>query len=103
VPRVWCGIDWARHHDVALANDDGQILGKQRISDDVEGPASVVGVPCAPCREWSRGVPGGDRDRRRVCWLLLCGLLEERCIRSTRCRSPVIGIGIRRAGEKRRG
>ena len=36
--RVWCGIDWAeRHHDVALVNDDGQILGKQRISDDVEG------------------------------------------------------------------
>ena len=35
---VWCGIDWAeRHHDVALVDDDGKLLVKQRIIDDPAG------------------------------------------------------------------
>ena len=36
--RIWCGIDWAEHHhDVALVNDTGGLLVKQRISDDPAG------------------------------------------------------------------
>jgi hypothetical protein len=35
---IWCGIDWAeQHHDVALVNDDGKLLVKQRIGDDPAG------------------------------------------------------------------
>jgi transposase len=35
---VYCGIDWAEsHHDVALVNQDGQLLAKRRISDDLAG------------------------------------------------------------------
>jgi transposase len=35
---VWCGIDWAEHHhDVALVDDNGELLAKQRITDDPEG------------------------------------------------------------------
>lgn len=35
---VWCGIDWAeRHHDVALVDDTGKVLAKERISDDAAG------------------------------------------------------------------
>jgi transposase len=36
--KVFCGIDWAEdHHDVALVDTDGNIVGKRRISDDAAG------------------------------------------------------------------
>lgn len=36
--KVFCGIDWAEdHHDVALVDTDGNVVGKRRISDDVAG------------------------------------------------------------------
>ncbi|MDQ1014379.1 transposase [Streptomyces afghaniensis] len=35
---VFCGIDWAEsHHDVALVDQDGQLLAKRRINDDLAG------------------------------------------------------------------
>jgi len=35
---VFCGIDWAeRHHDIALVDEFGELLAKQRISDDAAG------------------------------------------------------------------
>jgi transposase len=35
---ITCGIDWAEnHHDVALVDEAGQLVGKRRISDDAEG------------------------------------------------------------------
>jgi transposase len=35
---IFCGIDWAeRHHDVALVDDTGTLLGKARITDDAAG------------------------------------------------------------------
>jgi transposase len=35
---VFCGIDWAEsHHDVALVGQDGQLLAKCRINDDLAG------------------------------------------------------------------
>jgi transposase len=48
MPTVWCGIDWAeRHHDVALVDDDGQLLIKERISDDVAGFSRLLQVLAA--------------------------------------------------------
>lgn len=36
--EIFCGIDWAeRHHDVAVVDDQGQVLVKRRISDDLAG------------------------------------------------------------------
>jgi transposase len=36
--EVFCGVDWAEgHHDVALVDGDGQLLAKERISDDLVG------------------------------------------------------------------
>lgn len=36
--NVYCGLDWAEnHHDVALVNDAGELLAKQRITDDADG------------------------------------------------------------------
>ena len=35
---IYCGIDWAeRHHDVALVDEDGELLAKRRICDDAAG------------------------------------------------------------------
>src|SRR5437764_15407779 len=40
---VYCGIDWAEdHHDIALVNQDGQLLGRRRISDDAAGLAELL-------------------------------------------------------------
>jgi transposase len=43
--EVSCGIDWAEdHHDVALVSQDGQLLARQRISDDAAGLAVLTGL-----------------------------------------------------------
>lgn len=40
---IWCGIDWAeRHHDVALIDDAGKVIAKERMSDDVAGFVRLV-------------------------------------------------------------
>jgi transposase len=40
---VFCGIDWAEnHHDIALADRDGQLLARRRISDDAAGLAQLL-------------------------------------------------------------
>jgi transposase len=40
---LFCGIDWAEtHHDVAIVNDDGDLVAKKRIPDDPEGFAQLI-------------------------------------------------------------
>jgi transposase len=40
---VFCGIDWAEdHHDIALADRDGQLLARRRIGDDAAGLAQLL-------------------------------------------------------------
>ena len=40
---VFCGIDWAEdHHDIALADRDGKLLARRRISDDAAGLAALL-------------------------------------------------------------
>jgi len=40
---VFCGIDWAEdHHDIALADRDGKLLARQRITDDAAGLARLL-------------------------------------------------------------
>jgi hypothetical protein len=42
---VFCGIDWAEdHHDVALADREGKLLARRRISDDAAGLASLLAL-----------------------------------------------------------
>jgi transposase len=42
---VFCGIDWAEdHHDIALADCDGKLLARRRISDDAAGLAQLLGL-----------------------------------------------------------
>lgn len=40
---VYCGIDWAEaHHDVAVVDEAGRVLGRLRISDDAAGYRQLV-------------------------------------------------------------
>jgi transposase len=42
---VYCGIDWAEdHHDIALVNQDGQLLARRRIGDDAAGLAELLAL-----------------------------------------------------------
>jgi transposase len=43
--EVFCGIDWAEdHHDIALADRDGNLLARRRISDDAAGLAQLLAL-----------------------------------------------------------
>jgi transposase len=40
---VFCGIDWAEdHHDIALADRDGGLVARLRVSDDAAGLARLL-------------------------------------------------------------
>jgi predicted NBD/HSP70 family sugar kinase len=40
---LFCGIDWAEtHHDVAIINDDGQLVATKRIADNPEGFTQLI-------------------------------------------------------------
>jgi transposase len=42
---IFCGIDWAEdHHDIALVDRDGQVLARQRISDDAAGLSRLLAL-----------------------------------------------------------
>src|ERR1700748_669516 len=42
---VYCGIDRAEdHHDIALADRDGNLLARRRVSDDAAGLASLLAL-----------------------------------------------------------
>jgi transposase len=41
--KLFCGIDWAEaHHDVAIVDENGQLVVKKRIADDPTGLAQLV-------------------------------------------------------------
>ncbi|TMQ81280.1 IS110 family transposase [Actinomadura soli] len=41
--RITCGIDWSeRHHDVALMDEAGQVVGRARIGDDLAGFTQLI-------------------------------------------------------------
>lgn len=43
--EIFCGIDWAEaHHDIALVDETGKQLAKQRISDDMAGFSELVAL-----------------------------------------------------------
>lgn len=41
--KVYCGVDWAEsHHDIALVDEHGQLVSKQRIPESAAGFAELV-------------------------------------------------------------
>ena len=46
--EIFCGIDWAeRQHEVAVVDQAGRLLARQRISDDLAGFTALTGVLAA--------------------------------------------------------
>ncbi|MBF6212175.1 IS110 family transposase [Nocardia puris] len=42
---AFCGIDWAEsHHDVAIIDADGKVLGRKRITDDAAGFTELLNL-----------------------------------------------------------
>jgi transposase len=43
--KIFCGIDWSeRHHDVALVDQDGQLVAKRRIEETSAGWAELLAM-----------------------------------------------------------
>ena len=41
--QIYCGVDWAEdHHDIAIIDEQGTLLAKRRISDDLAGLTSLT-------------------------------------------------------------
>ena len=95
---VYCGIDWAEdHHDIALADRDGQLLARRRISDDAAGLAQLLALlaehgdsPETRSR-WRSRRPAG-------CWSRACAPPAGPSTPSTRWRWPATGTGTRSRG-----
>ena len=45
---VYCGVDWAEgHHDIALVDDEGRLVGKRRIVESLDGLAELTAMLAA--------------------------------------------------------
>src|SRR4051794_35362872 len=45
---VYCGIDWAEgHHDIALIDEEGRLVGKRRIEESLDGLAELTAMLAA--------------------------------------------------------
>lgn len=48
--QIYCGVDWAEaHHDIALVDEQGRLLVKQRIADDVSGFSALTALLAEHC------------------------------------------------------
>jgi transposase len=55
---VTCGIDWASdHHDIALADQDGTVVAKARITDDLAGLNTLLELLAAHGDSASAPIP----------------------------------------------
>ena len=60
--NVFCGIDWAEgHHDIALVDQNGKLVGKRRINETVKGFAELTAM-LAEAGDSEQADPGRDRD-----------------------------------------
>jgi transposase len=56
---IFCGIDWAeRHHDVAVVDQTGRLLGRRRISDDLAGFSDLTALLVEHAGEQGEQVTG---------------------------------------------
>ena len=57
--EIFCGIDWAeRHHDVAVVDQTGRLLGRRRISDDLAGFSDLTALLVEHAGEQGEPVTG---------------------------------------------
>jgi transposase len=85
---AFCGIDWAEdHHDIALADRDGKLLARARISDDAAGLAALLELLAEHGDSAEEPIPVAIETPR--------GLLVA-CLRATRPVYPVNPMAVAR-------
>ena len=99
---LYAGDDWAEdHHDGALVDADGRRLALARLPEGVAGIARFHELIAAHLPEGDEAgvvVVGIETDRGPWVTALVASVI--RCMRSTRCRCPGTGSGIRPPGRK---
>ena len=90
---VYCGIDWAEgHHDVAVVDEDGRLVAKARISDDLDGLAQLLEM-LATC---------GDRAEDPIPVAIETGRgLLVACLRGSRNVYAINPMAVARYRERR--
>jgi transposase len=85
---TFCGIDWAEdHHDIALADRDGGLLARLRVSDDAAGLARLMELLAEHGDSAEDPIPVAIETPR--------GLLVA-CLRATRRVYPVNPMAVAR-------
>ncbi len=61
---IFVGIDWAEaHHDVSLVDEQGTVLGKQRVEDSLAGMGQLQALLAEHAEDASQVVVGIETDR----------------------------------------
>jgi len=69
---IFVGLDWAEdHHDVCVMDEAGEVLGKRRIADGVEGVAELHALVGTHAQEPNEVVVGIEIDRGLIVAALL--------------------------------
>jgi transposase len=69
---IFAGIDWAEaHHDVCVLDQDGRVLGKGRVPDNIEGVGRLHAMVGEHAEDRSEVVVGVEVDRGLLVGALL--------------------------------
>lgn len=96
--KLFCGIDWAEaHHDVAIIDENGQLVAKKRITDDPTGFTELIEALTTAGENADEPIPVAIETPRGllVTSLQATGRLGGRCIRSTHWQSPATASDTR--------
>lgn len=64
---LFVGVDWAEaHHDVCVMDDQGQVLGKRRVADTLEGLGQLFELVATFAEEPDDVAVGIEKDRGLV-------------------------------------
>ena len=81
---VYCGIDWAEgHHDIALVDDEGRLIGKRRIAETLDGFAELAAMLADAGDQSDDPIPVAIETPRGLLVATLRGLPADRSTRST--------------------
>ena len=74
---LFVGVDWAEdHHDVCVMAEDGGLLGRRRVPDNVTGIGDLHGLIAEHAADDEPVVVGIEIDRGLVVWSLLAAGYE---------------------------
>ena len=69
---IFVGVDWAEdHHDICVMDEAGDVLGKRRIADNVEGMSELHELVGAYAEEPEEVTVGIEVDRGLIVTALL--------------------------------